>query len=337
MGQTVNYDSRYGAMLKKDLDSNLKPLLDETKGGRFRKYTDWRSISGESRVIPFEDEGDYTSEAPFLTGRTELNAFDKEMTGNDLVKEIVPKVKYGYDILTYEQTRAFGGRLKGDEPTFKKLQKALTIAEDVTIMEALEEAEALMPDINKFGDPTKVGYDPQNIELLKRNLILASTRFDGMASVMAVGAFMVIDNIDWSAIFAYGTQNNIFASSDYQTFTGIDGRSVTRVFGVAVERTNYFRKAKNGGKRTYYVPKGTARICTIENIHGADWSDLRTEVTSQMSDGDTTKIVVGKSMGAKVGQPECTWKFTFKSEEPNVVTDVARGSDKNPIITKAKD
>lgn len=316
-----NITKRYGSELEKSFDTYIRPELKASKGGRLRKYTDWEVIEGESRVTKTGGQGNYTSTAPNLYGSTDLNKFNGAMSGKIRATELTPEFRYGYEVLTSEQKMALGGKFKGNEEIFRKLREALEIAEDIEIVTAIESADSRLPVENVVGDNTLPIHDAKNIELFKSLLIIADSMYSGTESEMGVGAFMLIDTVDWGKILPYNKNGAIFSSNDYQHLTGVDGRRVSTVFGVAIEKCNPFEHPMGDNNRTTLVEKGTARICTYKNIIGASWEDsIRSESLDSLMNGDTFSASVAKSMGAKVLDPAGCWKFQFKHEAINEYT-----------------
>lgn len=326
---------RYGSELEKSFDTYIRPELGSSKGGRFRKYADWEVIKGESRVVKTGGQGNYTGTVPNLLGSAALDAFNGKMTGKIRAQELVPQYRYGYEVMTAEQKHSLGGKFQGNEEVFKKLREALELAEDIEIVTALEAADALMPSDNTIGKSTEPIYSPANIEMFKTLMVLAASRFTGQYDNLQVGAFMLIDTVDWSKLLVHNEDGGVFMSSDYKHMTGIDGRMVTSVFGVAIEQCNPFEHAMGDSNRTALVPSGTVRLCTYKNIIGASWeSTIRTEALDLLANGDTFVASVAKSMGAKVLDPRGCWKFTCKAEKLNVYTPSGKGTDANPMVTK---
>lgn len=332
-----NILERHGSELEKTFDSYIRGELGSSKGGRLRKYSDWEVITGESRVTKTGGQGNYTHTAPNLYGSTDLSAFNGKMSGNTRSQELTPQFRYGYEVLNSEQKAALGGKFKGSEEIFKKLREAIELAEDIEIVTAMESADKMMPAYNKIGDATKTIHDKENIALFKRLLVTADSMYSGNDNVMQVGAFMLIDTVDWAGILTHNIDGAIFASNDYQHLTGIDGRRVTSVLGVAIEKCNPFEHPMGPANRVGLVTPGVARLCTYNNIIGASWeSSIVTDSKDDIFNGDTFMAVVKKSMGAKVLDAKGCWKFSFKHEDLNVFTDDAVGSEINPMVTKAK-
>ena len=321
-----NITSNYGAMLSKDFDNKMKEDLLSSQGGRLSKYVDKRKINGQSRTIGIESEGDFTDKAPYLYGTTETT---KNMVGGIREMDLKPTYKYAYHQMTAEEQKSlssdakYGLRLGENENYItKKLRQSLEMAEDITIVKALEELEAtgFLPADNVYGDDTVAITDPENITLFKRVLMMASSMYDGVANTMNVNAFMVIDNADWATILVENQGSAVFMSSDYKHMTGIDGRNVTSVFGVAVEKFNPFKAPKGDDARTAVVPKGKAWLCTYGNIAFATWEDsIETKVETQFFNRDTISFGVKKSMAAKVVDPDGVFVFKFKPQGANKI------------------
>lgn len=328
---------RYGSELEKSFDTYIRPELGSSKGGRLRKYADWEVIKGESRVIKTGGQGNYTGKVPYLLGETALDGFNGKMTGKTRAQELVPHYRYGYEVMTAEQKHALGGKFQGNEEIFRKLREALELAEDIEIVMAMESVDTLVPATNKIGDNTLPIYAPKNIEMFKTLMVLAASRYTGQDSKKQVSAFMLIDTVDWSKLLVHNEDGGVFMSSDYKHMTGVDGRMVTSVFGVAIEQCNPFEHAMGDANRTELVASGTARLCTYQNIVGASWeATLRTEALDLLANGDTFVASVAKSMSAKVLDPRGCWIFNCKAEALNVYTPSGVGTDSNPMITKAK-
>lgn len=328
---------RYGSELEKTFDTYIRPELAATKGGRLRKYTDWEVIEGESRVTKTGGQGNYTNTAPNLYGSVDQASFAGKMSGSTRATELTPEYRYAYEVLRGEQKQSLGGKFKGTEEIFKKMREGLEIAEDIEIVTAIEAADTRLPADNLVGDSTKTIHHPINIELFKNLLVVADSLYSGISNTMNVGAFMLIDTVDWSKILTYNKGGAIFASSDYEHMTGVDGRRVMKVFGVAIEKCNPFEHPMGDSNRTGLVTPGTARVCTFNNIIGASWENsIVSESLDSLLNGNTFSAAVGKSMGAKVLNPAGCWKFSFKHEKLNEFVPDELGTENNPTFTKAK-
>lgn len=332
-----NFLGRNGSELKKTFDANIRAELNATKGGRLRKYTDWEVIEGESRVTKTGGQGNYTNTAPNLYGLTNLNSFAGKMSGKTRATELTPQYRYAYEVLAAEQKMSLGFKFKGNEEIFRKLREAIELAEDIEIVTAMEAVDTRLPATNVIGDSTKTIHSPNNIELFKTLLVIADSMYSGASNTMDVGAFMLIDTIDWAKILVCNKSGAIFASSDYQHLTGVDNRRVTKVFGVAIEKCNAFEHPMGDANRTALVESGTVRVCTYNNIIGASWENtLRIESVDSMANNDTFIATVGKSVGAKVLNPIGCWKFSFKAEAANVYVNDELGTETNPIRNQVK-
>lgn len=324
--------------IEKDFDREIRPRLDASKGNRLRKYTDWREIKGESRVLTRHTGGNYSTKAPYLYGSQDLTASkDANMTRQLMNMEIVPKFIYGWEILTSEQKQALQGRITGTEWFMDAIVKAMEIGEDIEIVKAIEEMDDFLPAMNKMGDASLPLYHPKNIELFKKLLVYASGKFNGVSTEANVGAFMLIHSLDWASIVLRNGEGHIFASSDFSHMTDVRGIKTPTVCGVAIEQFDELDKpyGAEGSQRDYIVKQGKIRIAVNKNIAGASWTNsIKVDSKDDLLNGDVFMMAVRKSIGAKAIDPKGFWIFSCKTEALNEITEVALRTANNPMEVK---
>lgn len=336
MANNVVYMQNNSTQILKDFDAAIQPELLALTGGTFRQYCNHRNIKGATRVLTIGSGGNYTSKTPYLVGKTGANT--KGYGGSTRTIEVAPEPLYSWETLTWEQIMELDGRITNETFFVKDLANALNIGEDIKIVEALERADALMPATNKVGDSSKPIYEKKNMELFKKLMVVANSKFKGKRLVAPYGAWCLIHNLDWASIMLRNGNGAIFASSDFVHMTGVTGLTVTTVCGVAMEIVDDLDKGYGDTNRTYYVQPGTIRFCLRENIISCSWEDSVTSSSQyNMADGDRFIFTCKKSFGARVKDPNGVWKFSCKSEALNVTTDVDAGSSKeNPIYVESK-
>ena len=324
-----------GTELEKQFNRTIKPMLDASQGGLFRQYCDFETIEGESLVETMGTPGNYESSAPNVYSEKPAGT-----AGGTRTREITPKFLYGHEILTaYEKVslKAKGGI---SETTWfmPSLVSALEIGEDIEIIKALEEVEALLPTANKVGDVSKPLYHPQNLRQFKALLVYARSRFKGKKVKGDFGAWAVIHALDWSKVELLAGDESIFADKDYAHMTGIDGQNIKTVCGVAIEEVDTLDRkyGEQGGGRDYYVKPGTIWVCVVDNIKAVAWQDgVQHQAEDNLLNEDTFAMVVKKSFGAKVKDPKGVWKFSCKPETGLTYEEVFKGETNNPVVTKA--
>lgn len=324
--------------LVKDFDREIRPRIDASKGNRLRKYTDWRDIKGEVRVISRHTGGNYSNNAPYLYGSNDLQASkDANMTRHLMNMEIAPRFIYGWEILTAEQKMALEGRITGQEWFMDAIVKAMEIGEDIEIVKAIEQMDDMLPAQNKLGDDQLPLYHPKQMELFKKLLVYSAGRFNGVSTEADVGAFMLIHSLDWASIVLRNGNGSIFASSDFSHMTDVRGIKTPTVCGVAIEQFDDLDKKYGQGDsaRDYIVKQGTIRIGVNKNIAGVGWvNSTKVEAKDDLMNGDTFTMAVRKSIGAKAIDPKGFWIFKCKPEALNEISEVELGTEANPIHNK---
>lgn len=331
--------NRVGTQLEKDYEREIKPMLDASLGGTLRRYTDLRTINGESRVVTRGTPANYQNEAPQLYGNYLLT--EDGLGGKTQTYEVTPHYIYGWEQLTREEVKMFGGRIGGGEWFLTSLVSALEIGEDLEIFKELERMDALIPAENKFdfasiATPLPV-YHSDVIELLKVFMVYANSRFKGKRQKLNVGAVLCIHAKDWAKLLLRNDGGHIFSANEYKHMTGVDGLTSETVNGVAIEKFDDLdRKYGQGaGARNYYLNPGTARMFVVNNILGACWeNETRRDSVDSLANGDMFRMVVSKSMGFKVIDPKGLWLMKWKPEEINVLSPVKAGESGNPIFTQ---
>ena len=324
-----------GTQLEKDFDRTIKPMLQASVGGRFRQHCDFEVIQGESKVMTFGTPGNYERNAPNMY----VSPKPKGTAGGTRTFEISPHPLYGHETLNYEQRQSLMANGGINEKTWfmTTLVEALEIGEDIEIVKAMEDAEPLLPAINKVGDVSLPLYHPKNLRMFKAALVYARGRFKGKKVKGDYGAWCIIHHLDWSKIELLAGGEAIFADKDYQHMTGINGMTFTTVCGVAIEEVEDLdRNYGEGSGRNYYVKPGTMWICTLDNIKVVSWEgSVRSSSKEDLLNEDTFAMVVSKSVGARVINPLGLWKFSAKSETTLAYDEVFLGESKNPVNTKA--
>lgn len=335
MANNVVYMQNNATEILKDFDAAIVPELMALEGGTFRQYCNHRKIKGATREITIGTGGNYTSKVPYLVGETAANTGG--FGGSTRTISLAPEPLYSWETLTWENIMELNSRITNETFFVKDLANALNIGEDIKIIEALERADSLMPSENKVGDNTKPLYDPKNIELFKKLLIVANSKFKGKRLKANYGAWCLIHTLDWASILLRNGNGSIFASSDFVHMTGVTGLTVMTVCGVAMEVVDDLDKEYGDGKRTYFTKPGTIRFCLRENIVSCSWEDSVVSSSKyDMADGDRFIFTCKKSFGARVKDPKGTWLFSCKAEKLNETTDVRLGATaENPVNTKA--
>lgn len=322
-----------GTRLEKEWDRAINPSLDASNGGTLRKYCEVKIIEGESLVETYGTGGNYTSSRPNLYGAAGVDQYG--LAGGTRTWEVTPKYVYSYEILTAEEMR--GLVITSDSWFINNMIQALEIGEDITIVEALEEVDAFLPEANKIEDTTKPIYHPEQIMKLKAILVYANSRFKGVRQKANAGAFMLMNALDWSKVVLENRNGGIFASGEYAQVTGLDGITYTTVCNVILELCDkYDKKYGDGEGRDYLVDPGTARICVMNNIKFVSWEgETLREVKESLLNGHTLAMEVAKSMGAKVKDVKGVWLFKFKPEATIAeMKDMSLGTESNPMNTK---
>jgi hypothetical protein len=309
---------RTSTQIIKEINREIIPLINASNGGILRKYCDWKVIKGESRVITKGSAANYSRTAPNLYGPG-ADAIDG-LGGQTSTYEVSPRYIYGWEVLTQEQLNIMGS-ITGDEWFMQGLVKALEIGEDIEIVEAIERADTLLPTENVYSNVAAAIFDSSNIEMFKKYCAYASGRWNNTKTVSKARAVVLMHAVDWSSVIERNDAGNIFSNSDYSQVTGVNGIIMNMICGCALELFYDLDRPYGDAGRTALIPKGTVRIITSGNILGASWeSSVRTEALSSMLNGDTTKIVVSKSVGAKLVEPAAAFKLSFKVVNLNQVS-----------------
>lgn len=323
-----------GTQLEKEWDKVIQVLLEAYEGGTFRYYCDSRIITdGESYTEQWGTPGNYTKITPNLLGKD--GATLAGTAGGTKTFEVTPRYIYGWETLSAYDRR--GLVIREDSWFMTNLIDALMVAEDICIVEALEEVDTLLPAENILGDPNKPLYHPDNLHQFKALLYLANRRFRNKRTKGNFGAWCLIHGLDWCKVALMTPQGNgaIFASNEYSQITGINGITYSTVCGVALEEVYELDSAYGDGDRDYLVEPGTIRVCTVNNIKFVSYeNDTVREAKDSLLNGHTFIMEVAKSVGAKVKNVKGVWLMKTKQELTlKDISPVLPGQSGNPIYT----
>jgi len=308
--------------LEKDIDREIKVALLASKGGRLRKYTDFYPVNGATKVIYIGTEGNYSETLPNLMGAAADTITG--LSGGVNKYELSPKPIYSYEQFPYEDTKQI---LEVNQDTWfvKNLTRALEIAEDIKIIKEVEAADAagLIPALNTYtASGTLTITDAKVIEKFKAMLAYAATLNDGEKTEAKANAVAVMNAQDWGLIILRNDTGHIFSSEEYRQVAGLNGNGtvMSYVCGCRLETFTTYRRAYGdaGVTRNYIVNPGTTWIISSGAIATCAWDNsVRSEVQHMMANGDKTTIVVSKSFGAKVIQPEGIFKLSYTAKPIN--------------------